>query len=83
VISFSFYLPANQIHRVKIAMQIRKEYPTIVVIKAFEIKKSTYYRHLNKRSANTSHQTNRSKEEKDQELLKEIKILLKEHPLWG
>ena len=62
-------------------MELMGEYPTILMINTLEIKKSTYYRHLNKRGADTSHQTNR--EEKDQELLKEIKTLLKEHPLWG
>ena len=62
-------------------MELMGEYPTILMINTLEIKKSTYYRHLDKRGADTSHQTNR--EEKDQELLKEIKTLLKEHPLWG
>ena len=67
-------------------MELMREYPTILVINTLEIKKSTYYRHLNKRSIDVSNgrkERNRGREEKNHKLLREIRTLLKEHPLWG
>ena len=67
-------------------MELMGEYPTILMINTLEIKKSTYYRHLNKRSIDVSNgrkERNRGREEKNHKLLREIRTLLKEHPLWG
>ena len=71
-------------------MELMGEYPTTLVIDTLEIKKSTFYRHLNKRktsvdASNERKERNRGREEKElnQELLREIRTILKEHPFWG
>ena len=71
-------------------MELMGEYSTTLVIDTLEIKKSTFYRHLNKRktsvdASNERKERNRGREEKElnQELLREIRAILKEHPFWG
>ena len=65
-------------------MELMGEYSTTLVIDTLEIKKSTFYRHLNKRktsvdASNERKERNRGREEKElnQELLREIRTILK------
>ena len=59
-------------------MELIGKYSTILLIDTLDIKKSTFYRHINNRAKNTSDKIKEKAPNK--ELLEQIKTLLKEHP---
>ena len=65
------------------AMELTEKYPKILLFHTLGIKKSTFYRYVKKHQATIDISNKREEGEFNQKLLKEIKMLLKDHPFWG